>query len=135
MSDDPPQVCPAPSDQAPALAPPPCLHLTGGALLCVQEGPWSSDEQEVTRQGNDHRLHYLEHMGVEDPSQDQAEGDPPSESNDRTFGPSEGPAELLTILALQNRISLMLAAAGGGPVASGLGASVPQGSRTSSFSR
>ena len=80
----------------------------------------------MIRQGNDHRLHYLEPMDVEDPSQDQAEGDPPSESNDRTFGPSEGPAELLTILALQNRISLMLAAAGGGPVASGLEASVPR---------
>ena len=110
----------------PALAPPPCLYLTGGVLLCVQDGPWSSDEQEVIRQGNDHRLHYLEPMDVEDPSQDQAEGDPPSEFNDRTFGPSEGPAELLTIPALQNRISLMLAAAGGGPVASGLEASVPR---------
>ena len=111
---------------APASAPPLRSYLTAASDLCVQDSLWSSDEQEAIRQGNEHRLHYLEPMDIDDSSQNQAEGDPPSESKDRTFGPSEAPAELLTIPALQSRISLMLAAAGGGPVASGLEAIVPR---------
>ena len=111
---------------APASAPPLRSYLTAASDLCVQDSLWSSDEQGAIRQGNEHRLHYLEPMDIDDSSQNQAEGDPPSESKDRTFGPSEAPAELLTIPALQSRISLMLAAAGGGPVASGLEAIVPR---------
>ena len=49
----------------------------------------------MTRQGNGHQLHYLEPMDVDDPSQGQAEGEPPSESKDRTLlrlGPRRGTA-------------------------------------------
>ena len=111
---------------APASAPPPHSYLTGASDLCVQDGLWSSDEQGEIRQDNGPRLHYPEAMDMDDQSQNGEEDDPPSQATDRTFGPSAARVDLLTIPALKSRILLMLAAAGGGPVASGLEAVLPR---------
>ena len=106
----------------PASGPPPTSYLTAASDLCVQENLWSSAEQGDIRQGNDLRLHNLEPMAVDDEPSNDAAVDPPSEAKDCTSLSSEARVGLLTIQALKDRILLMLAAAGGGPIASGVGA-------------
>ena len=102
-----------------------CSYLTRVVVLCVQDGLWSSDVQDGIRQGDDSRLQNLESMHIDEPSQNKAEGDPPSETKDScTDEVPKARVGLLTIQTLKERILLMLAAAGGGPIASGLGAIV-----------
>ena len=108
----------------PASGPPPTSYLTAASDLCVQENLWSSAEQGDIRQGNDLRLHNLEPMAVDDEPSNNAAVAPPSEAMDCPVGLSEARRGLLTSEALQARILLMLAAAGGGPIASGLEAVV-----------
>ena len=109
---------------------PQCSYLTGAAVLCVQDELWISNEQGDIRQGDDSRLQSPKLMDIDDQPSNGAAVDPPSETKDQQKVPpmaSDGP---LTIPALQNRIVCMLAAAGGGPIASGLDAVVARDSIT-----
>ena len=111
---------------APASGPPLRSYLTGASDLCVQDGLRSTDEQGAIRQDSDPRLHYPAPMDMDDQSQNGEEDDPPSETVDQQNVAPMASDGMLTIGALKERILLMLAAAGGGPVASGLEAVVPR---------
>ena len=111
---------------APASGPPLRSYLTGASDLCVQDGLRSTDEQGAIRQDSDPRLHYPAPMDMDDQSQNGEEDDPPTETVDQQNVAPMASDGMLTIGALKERILLMLAAAGGGPVASGLEAVVPR---------